>query len=182
MITLPRRFWTATFTLLLGGDPARPFHVDTGSARVTAIGTAFNISRRQQGSSITVTEGVVRVTELGATGNRVADSDVLHANYRLLATPNGLEPSSKADIEQDLAWQHGKLIARNMPLPELVAELERYHHTRILIGDSATATETVSGVFQLDHPQSNLEALQRSHGLRVVRLDEHTVQLLKSPQ
>ncbi len=49
-------------------DVNRPFHVDAGEARVTALGTAFNVYRDDSSTNITVTEGVVRVTELGETG------------------------------------------------------------------------------------------------------------------
>ena len=48
----------------------RPFVVDTGAAEVRVMGTAFNIHRHDNQSDITVTAGVVRVTELGNTGNR----------------------------------------------------------------------------------------------------------------
>ena len=41
---------------------------------------------------------------------------------------------------------------------------------------------TVSGVFNLDHPDSVLQAVERSLQLQVVRLDDSTVQLLKPRQ
>ena len=163
-------------------DTERPFEVATGSAKVTALGTAFNIYRRGQDASITVIEGVVRVTELGITGNRPAATEILHANQHLAVTSRGLEAASPVDVAPLIAWQEGKLIAQEMPLPELVAQLERYWHSRILIADSDIAALTISGMFQLDQPESVLRALELSLGLEVVELDAHTLQLLKASQ
>ena len=86
------------------------------------------------------------------------------------------------DITSHIAWQQGKLIANEMPLLELVAQLERYRDTRILISDGDVAALTISGVFELDQPESILRALELSLDLEVVELDSKTVQLLKSGQ
>lgn len=86
------------------------------------------------------------------------------------------------DLASHIAWQEGKLIAQEMKLPELVAQLERYRDTRILISDSDIAALTISGVFELGQPQSILRALELIHGLEVVELGPKTVQLLKSSQ
>jgi len=167
---------------IVASDSARPFEVETGSARVTAIGTAFNIYRDGQASSITVTEGVVRITELGGTGSRVPKSEVLHANQQLNATPRGLQPAISADVSHQLAWQRGELIARDMPLTELIRQIERYHDTHILIVDGNVAALTVSGIFELNELDPTLQALQLSLGLEIVELNSNTLQLLKPPQ
>jgi transmembrane sensor len=163
-------------------DQARPFRVNAGSADVTAIGTAFNIYRRDNGAAITVTEGIVQVTELGQTGNRAAQVAILRAAEQLHASARGLEQSQRIDPAVPTAWQRGELVAQQLPLAQLTRELARYHDTRILIGDREVANLTVSGVFNLDHPDSVLQALERSLALEVVRLDERTVQLLKARQ
>ncbi|GAB3282982.1 FecR family protein [Parahaliea aestuarii] len=164
-------------------DAARPFEVDAGPTHITVVGTAFNVLRHDARSSeITVSEGVVRVTEANAPSSRAAASEVLHANQRLQATPAGFSASAAADISPQLAWRQGQLIAREMPLPQLASELERYQNMRIIVADPAVATLTVSGVFQLDQPLAVLEALERSHGIRVSRYGSHSLQLLPAAQ
>ena len=160
----------------------RPFHVDAGEARVTALGTAFNIRRREESTEIAVTEGVVRVTELRNTAGNIASSKVLRVNQQLLAQRHGWEIKTANDMEQELAWQTGQLIAREMPLSQLVAELQRYSNTKIFISDPMLANRTVSGVFELDKPQVSLEALAISLGLAVQPLGDSAVQLLKADQ
>lgn len=160
----------------------RPFHVDAGEARVTAIGTAFNVYRRGTDTDVTVTEGVVRVTELGETGNRAPATEVLYEQQQLITSTSGWQLGTADDISGKLAWQRGELVAHEMPLPELLQELQRHHSTRILIGDPDIAVLTVSGVFQLDQPEAILKALEVSLDLHVSAIDETTVQLLKAGQ
>lgn len=163
-------------------DPTRPFTVDAGSARVTALGTAFNIYRDGGTADITVTEGVVRVTELDAPGGRPAQTETLYANQQVTAGAGGLQPVAVVDATRRLAWQRGEIIADEMPLPELVRQLQRYHPTRIVIADTAVAAMTISGVFQLERPEAILGALEVSLGVQVATLDDGTLQLVKPPQ
>lgn len=161
----------------------RPFEVEAGNTRITVVGTAFNVLRRDdQGSDITVAEGVVRVTELNAPAARAAITEVLRTGQRLAAGREGFTSAGQVDLAPHLAWQRGELIAREMPLARLVDEIERYHDLHILIADRGVAALTVSGVFQLDHPDSILQALQRSLPVQLARIDASTVQLLPTPQ
>lgn len=160
----------------------RPFHVDAGEARVSVLGTAFNVYRHKDAVDVTVAEGVVRVTELGETGNRAATSEVLHVQQQLSVGKDGWKINVVDNLDQQLAWQRGEVIAREMPLPDLIAQIQRYNQTRILLADPELAVRTVSGVFQLDQPEALLDALAISLDLQVQRLDDDTVQLLKTEQ
>lgn len=160
----------------------RPFHVDAGEARVTAIGTAFNVYLDGLDTDVIVTEGVVRVSELGETGNRLPATEVLRVNERLRAGADGWQVALADDLSGALAWQRGELVAREMPLPELLRQLERYHATEILIVDPDLAVLTVSGVFDLKRPEAILSALELSLDLQVDRVGETTVRLLKADQ
>jgi transmembrane sensor len=162
-------------------DPSRPFDVDAGSARVTAIGTAFNIYRHQQVSSITVTEGVVRVTELGNTGNRAPATETMHENQQLTASAKGLKAVTASDVRVNTAWLSGQLVAQDMTLTDLVREIARYHDAHILIADNNIAALTISGVFKLEELEPILQALQISLDLELVTLNDYTFQLIKNP-
>jgi len=163
-------------------NKGRPFHVDAGETRVTVLGTAFNVYRHEDNTDITVSEGVVRVTELGETGNRVPATEVLRVRQQLTTGKGGWKIDSVDDLDRQLAWQRGEVIAREMPLPELIAQLQRYHNTRILLADPDLAVRTVSGVFKVDKPDALLDALAISLDLQVQRIDDSTVQLLNADQ
>ena len=166
----------------VAADAERPFHVDAGSARVTAVGTAFNIRLVDHSTRVTVTEGVVKVVELGATTSRAPQQDTLRVNQRLIATAEGLGAAEDMSEYLDLAWRQGELVADNMPLLELAAELERYYDKHIIIADRDLAALSVSGVFALEQPEAILQAVALSLDLEIRPLSEQRVQLLKAPR
>ena len=163
-------------------DKDRPFHVDAGETRVTAVGTAFNVYRLQDGTDITVTEGVVRVSEIVETGAHKPATQMLQVNQQLRTRSDGWLLSPPSDFSTRLAWRQGELVAEEMPLIELVAELERYHDTNYLIADPSIARLTISGVLQLDEPEAILKALEVSLGVQADTLESGTVRLLKADQ
>ena len=75
-----------------------------------------------------------------------------------------------ADAGAQLAWQRGKLIFNGKPLGQVLQELERYRHGRIVLSDSKLAAMEVSGVFDLDEPQALLRTLEQRYGLKVTYL------------
>jgi len=167
----------------VASNPERPFHVDAGVARTTVVGTAFNIYRSDRETvDITVVEGVVKVTELGDSASLTPASDILTANHHLIADHNGLKAQTEVDASRQLAWQRGEILAEQLPLHELVHQIERYNDMHILLGDRELAMLSVSGVFRVDQPQVILAALERSLNVRVIQVDDSTVQLLKSDQ
>ena len=162
-------------------NPQKPFVVDAGNTRITALGTAFDVYRHSETTEVTVTEGVVRVGELGNTGARAANTELLHAHQTLRAAAQGWEvkQQSERDIEQQLAWREGRLVAVEMPLGELITQLGRYDSTRYLLGSPGLAALTVSGVFELDQPQAILRALEVSLKVEAREINDDTVQLVK---
>jgi transmembrane sensor len=171
----------AFFTV--ASDPQRPFHVDAGVARATALGTAFNVYRNDSEKvDITVVEGTVQVTELGSSSSRAPASDILKANQHIVADKSGLQAREAIDAYRQLAWQRGEILAEQLPLHELIHQIERYSDVHILLGSRDLAMLSVSGVFRVDQPDLILAALERSLNLRVLPIDDTTVQLLKADQ
>jgi transmembrane sensor len=162
-------------------DRERPFTVTAGAFDITAVGTAFNIRRQGDDSSdITVTEGVVRVSDRRAGSTQapalVAADEALHVSSA------GLAPKRGVDSRTYTAWQRGELIADAMPVADVLRELSRYHEQRIVAGTPEVAALTVSGVFQLDHPDTVVRALERSLGLRAEAVSSRTLRLMKADQ
>ena len=124
-------------------DP-RPFVVDGGSDSVQGSGAVFSVRRQGRDNSVVVAEGEARVGQ-----------------HVLAVSP---------DAQAQTAWQRGKLIFNGRPLREVIAELERYQHGRILISDSQLGALPVSGVFDLDDPHGLLGSLEQRYGLKVTYL------------
>ena len=143
-----------------------------------AVGTAFNIDRREQTTEITVTEGVVRVTE--RRGGSAAESAILKAAQKITVNDQGLGAIESVAGAEDTAWRRGALVANGVPLHELAAELERYSATRIRFGDAEVAGLSVSGVFPLDETDTALQAIARSLELTIVPAGDNSVLLLNA--
>ncbi|MHC6226417.1 FecR family protein [Pseudomonas sp. X10] len=124
-------------------DP-RPFVVDAGGEPVQGDMAVFSVRRQAQGNTVVLAQGEARVGE-----------------RRLQASP---------DARALTAWQRGKLIFNGKPLAEVLAELERYQHGRILISDPKLAALKVSGVFDLNDPEGLLRTLEQRYALKVTYL------------
>lgn len=125
-------------------DPAqRPFRVQSRHGTVRALGTRFTLRQDEHTSRVAVFEGAVEI--------RLA-----HAPARPVRIDAGYAAVFSADIVQSAApvpasaaaWSRGVLVADNMCLDELVAELARYR-PGLLRCDPAVASLTVNGVFSL---------------------------------
>ena len=164
----------------VSANKERPFIVDAGAAEATVLGTAFNVYRREDRTTITVTEGVVRVTGHRHGNLQRPASEVLRVDQQIIATSAGLKASATVDTRPLVSWRDWELVANEMRLYDLVKELERYDDRRSLLGDRDVAAMAVSGVFPLDQPDALLQALTRALDLQLVELDQSTWQLLKA--
>ena len=159
-------------------DPQRrPFLVDTGEARMLALGTRFTV-RRLAGTGATLTrlavqEHKVRLQAAARAARPVlvqAGDSVLTDGARIWREPAHADPA---------AWLDGVIAARDMPLGQLVAELARHRHG-LLLCDADIAHLPVSGVFQLDDPERALRVLLQTQPIVAVYRTRFWVTLKKT--
>lgn len=143
-------------------DPARPFVVETRHATLQALGTVFNVDQRRDSTELTVLEGRVEVAPLQAGNKRV----ILTAGQRALIRANGHGPVETFDLTSYRDWQHNILEADNMPLADIIAELNRYRNTAIGIR-SDIGNLPVSGTFRLDDAEKNLQLITSAYQLTI---------------
>lgn len=139
-------------------DPERPFVVESGPVRVRAVGTAFSVRKREGGSDVLVTEGVVEVWTQGDTRapRRVA------AGQRVFAENDGGvpgSPSADADLGRQLAWRDGQIVLDGQTLAEAAAEFNRYNDRKIVVADPRLANERFVGWFRTNDPEGFAEAV-----------------------
>jgi transmembrane sensor len=145
-------------------DPARPFKVSTGFADIVAVGTAFNISARQERTIVTVLEGRVRV-DRRAQGAAV-DTDTaaleLDPGQQAVIEPNKpLRSPTKVDPVKVTAWTARRLYFEDTPLAEAVQEFARYSARTIRIEDLALAGKRITGTFDAADPDALIVFLRR---------------------
>lgn len=141
----------------VAADPARPFLIAAGDRTVRVVGTRFDVRHRGDAISVAVERGVVEVRPSGEAAGRVWR---LHPGQRLDAAQG--EPAvqlSAADPQQVESWRTGRLIYRDQPLADVVADLNQQFARPIVLDDPALARTRVSGVLVLDDEDAVIRRL-----------------------
>lgn len=154
----------ALFTVM--PDPARPFVVAAANGWTRAVGTVFDVDMRADSVAVTVVEGVVAV---GIDGGP-PDGTTMRADQTVRYDLGGITTPQSIDATMATAWRRGKLIFNRRPLEDVVSELRRHTHTQIVIAGSSLKALEVTGVFDLNDPQSVLETIEQTLPVRVLRL------------
>jgi len=167
-------------------DTARPFIVSAGNANVRAVGTEFNVRRREQSTEVAVVEGVVQVSTLkeqrlltndsdpsrtaaGATREMSTDPAALRlaAGEKAQVSSDGMKISSSHDIEDVLSWRQRRLTFHDARLADVAAEFNRYNHSQLRIEGAAAQDMQMTGIFDADHPQAIVLFARRNDTLSV---------------
>lgn len=135
-------------------DKLRPFRVQAGNTTVTAIGTQFNVRRREARVDVAVVEGEVLVEPSAPTpsAERIerADSNVSAPNNPRLAEVRitagekavvgdaGIQSTSHfGATDAPIAWQSGRLVFESERLGDVIEDVNRYSRKQLLISDSS---------------------------------------------
>ncbi len=146
-------------------DAARPFTVATVDGTATALGTAFIVRKEGGRTLVTVVESRVRVCGQA----NPADCRQLTAGQRAMVTQAGVTPLSDVDPRAATAWTRGWLEADDMPVADLLAELNRQRGRPIRCDASLLNGRRVTGSFPLDDTDRAAQALAAATGLRLTR-------------
>lgn len=142
-------------------DASRPFLVDTEYGRMQALGTRFSVLQGDDHTQLNVFEGRVQAT----TQDRQVC--IIETGQQASFTRDGFKPITAASPARE-AWSRGVLLADNMPLGQLIAELNRYRPGHLGC-DPAVAQLPVMGSFPLKDSDHALHLLQAALPIRVDR-------------
>jgi len=151
-------------------DKSRPFVVESPDATVRAVGTQFDIYRRHTGTTITVVEGTVAVgnspDERTAYRERLAaegpaNEVYLGAGQQLTVahSPHGELHPHHTDVHAATAWTEHRLVFKDAPLSEVVAEFNRHSRRPLRITDPTIKATRISGSFSSSDPATLLQFL-----------------------
>src|SRR5262249_39042282 len=131
----------------VAAENKRPFVVRSGTAQVRAIGTEFDVYRRNEGTTVTVVEGRVAVRE-----EAVPRTLLLSAGEQVTVAPKTAPHSGKANVAAATAWTQRRLVFNSSPLPQVAEEFNRYNRRQLVIEDPALADFRISGVYSSMDP------------------------------
>src|ERR1700733_7666937 len=176
-------------------DPSRPFLVSTDDAVVQAVGTQFDVYRRDDSTVVAVLEGRVNVTTAApaptASGSaaapvagrgapRTAAVRSLGARQEAQASHEGsVSIRELNNVSDTVAWRERRLIFRDQTLEQIVGEFNRYRAHPIRLQGSGVSGRVYTGVFDADDADSLLQVLARDPALAVEREGEATLVRLR---
>jgi len=158
----------------VSSDKSRPFVVSIDGAKVTAVGTEFNIYRKEpMDIAVTVTEGIVEVTERPDVAIPNPNPILVKRDGHVTIGPRGLSRVSKVVGTKNTAWRSKTLVFNNTSLVSAIAELNRYLPYVVDASNPALHKLFVSGTFSTDAPDETLLAIASSFKLSILESDNN---------
>lgn len=155
-------------------DAGRPLILTAGPLAIRALGTEFDVQISGDDIVVTAIEHAVTVSLSHA---REATPQTLEAGRRMRYSSQGFGPVESVALDRVAPWRSGRLIFEAQPLAEVVTELNRYRHGRIVIVNDALSTQRISAVFPLTDVNQAPEIFERTLALHVIRLTDLLVLL-----
>lgn len=150
-------------------DKQRPFVVRAGEAQVRAVGTEFDVYKKQTETVVTVVEGRVE-TYAGLDGAGAA-AILLSAGEQLTVLPHTVTKPTRADTVAATAWVQKRLMFEEMPLSEVAEEFNRYNRRPLAIDDPELKSLKISGVYSSTDPASLINFLRNQSSIRVIETE-----------
>lgn len=156
---------TGKIAVAVADDPSRPFEIIAGSGIIRDIGTRFEVDVHREQVHVTVAEGRVEIAlaDSGNTPRQVGAGETVEFDARSVSLPRAVDAAAL------LAWTRGQLTFDAVPLADVVAALNRYRKTPIVLADPSLAAFRISGVFLIDEEAATLSALENVAPVTFVR-------------
>ncbi|WP_237057970.1 FecR family protein [Microbulbifer sediminum] len=159
---------------------SRPFIVAAGKANIRVLGTEFNVERNPDNTRVSVTGGVVSVSESSSASGLRPESVKLVKNQKVSVSGSGLSQVSTTSADEALDWTRGVLVFDRTPLEDALEELNRYLSVPAE-AETSVRERKLSGTFELSDPDSALKAIAAALDLREDRSNPDLTLLSPKP-
>lgn len=157
-------------------DASRPFSVEAGTQRITAVGTMFSVRYSGSDVQIVVTEGSVRVEHLSENGAARGAVKLAAGDIALAGSAGVLvNDTSLPDAEALLSWRSGFIVLHQVPLWEAANEFNRYNDRKLVVADPQIAGMRIGGTFRANNIDAFARLLHTAFGIQVELHDEEIV-------
>jgi transmembrane sensor len=127
-------------------DPARPFILSVNGLLIRDVGTAFNIRDANGRTVVTVVKGAIDVVSGSPSPGAGNATAVRVTAGEQVGWDAGERPTLvKADVARTLAWREGRLEYVGQPLASVIADVNRYAHRPVVVGDTAAGSILFTG-------------------------------------
>ena len=177
-----RRLWLerGEVALTIAQDVLRPFELFTRQGLANLASGQFNARLRPAGFDLIVLAGRAAIKTAAGQGQAVVEN-ATDARQSLAVTPAGVAvvAAPEAEVQNVQAWRRGEIVFEGQRLSEAVQEYNRYLVRKMVIEDPKVGAMRLGGRFLTGDPESFLEALRATFGLRTIE-DGPSRILLKS--
>lgn len=158
-------------------DITRPFIVQAGDQRITAVGTKFSVRRDGDDVRVVVTEGKVRMESPEHSAPGAQKALLLTAGTVATSGAAGvhLEQLAPDEAEEQLSWRQGFVVFHETTLADAVAEFNRYNDRKIVIKDPKLAAIQLSGKFRATNIDTLVSLLERTYGIHVIQSSDRII-------
>jgi transmembrane sensor len=138
---------------------SRLFTVTAGAGRSEAEYARFEVRNVDGKVCVTCIEGSVRVTH-------PAGVRMLSAREQAIYDSRNISDTASVDPASATAWRNGMLVLHDMPLGDVIDEINRYRSGRVVLMNDAVRGKRVNGSFPIASMDQTLWQLERIFGLR----------------
>lgn len=152
-------------------DFSRPFIVETSRGSATALGTAYSVKKIKHQVIVSVTEGVVEVSETKDRTTLTPKKININANQQVEFNSQGMSETKPIENSNLVHWKEKFIRFDTQPLSTVIQELNRYLVEPILSVSKNAESILISATIDLTKPNEALAALVISNQLN---LDKET--------
>ncbi len=149
-------------------DAAHPFIVRVGDYEARALGTAFNVRLREGEVQISILEGLVSVEAVaGPRAGRTLAQLTPGEKISLDAVSDGTDRVEHLSLEAVAPWREHTVSYTDVPITQVVADLNRFFSRPLRVSDPELARRKVSLYLQIEDRDTTLAALGAILGVRL---------------
>lgn len=166
-----RRLWLrrGEIALTIAHDALRPFELFTPSGLANLAPGQFNARLRSTGVDLIVLAGRAAIhTAAGETQAAVINATDPRQALAITAAGVAVAPAPEDAVQNVQAWRRGEIVFEGQRLSEAVEEYNRYLVRKLVIEDPKVGAMRLGGRFMTGNPESFLDALRTTFGLRII--------------
>lgn len=158
-------------------NPEQPFIVSVAddNMRVKVLGTEFNLQSYEEGGMVqtTLVSGAVNLQML-KNGNVISSANLKPSEKAIYDVATKIVTISTVCTEYETSWKEGRLIFKDMPMPEVLKKLAYFYNVKFDVKDPVINSFRFTGTFD------NKQLSQILDYLRISSRIKYTINHVKS--